>query len=92
MRFIRSSNRKGISRETDCGIYMHAGPEIGVASTKAFTSQVVILSLLGNLIGQSKGIPDSTQIVSEMKNIPLAIENLLKISDQIYRIAKTFSK
>ena len=81
-----------ISRETDCGIYMHAGPEIGVASTKAFTSQVVILSLLGNLIGQSKGIPDSTQIVSEMKNIPLAVENLLKTSDQIYRIAKTFSK
>ena len=41
-----------IARETDCGIYMHAGPEIGVASTKAFTVQVVVLILFANLLAQ----------------------------------------
>ena len=79
-----------IARESDCGIYMHAGPEIGVASTKAFTSQVIILSLLGNLIGQTKGISESTKILSQMKNLPMAIEDLLKTSNAIHKIAKVY--
>ena len=79
-----------IARETDCGIYMHAGPEIGVASTKAFTSQVIILSLLGNLIGQVKELPESRKILSQMKNLPIAIEELLKTSSMIQKIAKAY--
>ena len=79
-----------IARESDCGIYMHAGPEIGVASTKAFTSQVIILSLLGNLIGQAKGLSESTKILSQMKNLPMAIEDLLKTSNTIHKIAKVY--
>ena len=70
-----------IARETDCGIYMHAGPEIGVASTKAFTSQVVILSLLGNYLAQQKGIEDSYKIISDIQKVPILMEELLKLSD-----------
>jgi len=80
-----------IARETDCGIYMHAGPEIGVASTKAFTSQVVILSLLGNYLAQQKGIENSYKIISDIQKIPILMEELLKLSDSIYEIAKEYS-
>jgi len=80
-----------IARETDCGIYMHAGPEIGVASTKAFTSQVVILSLLGNYLAQQKGIKNSYKIISDIQKIPILMEELLKLSDPIYEIAKEYS-
>ena len=80
-----------IARETDCGIYMHAGPEIGVASTKAFTSQVIILSLLGNYLAQQKEIEVSNKIVSDIRNIPIIMEELLKLSDYIYEIAKQYS-
>jgi len=48
-----------IARETDAGIYLHAGPEIGVASTKAFTSQVTVLALLAILLGRKKTISDA---------------------------------
>ena len=80
-----------IARETDCGIYMHAGPEIGVASTKAFTCQVVILSLLGNFIAQKRNIDISSRILSDIKKIPNAVEELLKLSDDILEIAKSYS-
>ena len=80
-----------IARETDCGIYMHAGPEIGVASTKAFTSQVVILSLLGNYLAQQKGIENSYKIISDIQKIPILMEELLKLSDPIYEISKQYS-
>jgi glucosamine--fructose-6-phosphate aminotransferase (isomerizing) len=80
-----------IARETDCGIYMHAGPEIGVASTKAFTSQVVTLSLLGNYLGQKFKYEKTSKIISDIKKIPIAIEELLKLSDKILDIAKDYS-
>jgi len=80
-----------IARETDCGIYMHAGPEIGVASTKAFTSQVVTLSLLGNYLGQKFGYEKTNKIISDIKKIPQVIEGLLKLSDKILDIAKVYS-
>ena len=80
-----------IARETDCGIYMHAGPEIGVASTKAFTSQVVILSLLGNYLAQQREIETSYKIISDIQKIPILMEELLKLSDSIYEIAKEYS-
>ena len=81
-----------IARETDCGVYMHAGPEIGVASTKAFTSQVVTLSLLGNFIGQHLGIKESKNILSDIKKLPNIIKNLLKLSDKILDISKSYVK
>jgi len=80
-----------IARETDCGIYMHAGPEIGVASTKAFTSQVLTLSLLGNYLGQKLGHKESSRIVSDIRKLPFAIEELLKLSDNILEISKSYS-
>ena len=80
-----------IARETDCGIYMHAGPEIGVASTKAFTSQVMTLSLLGNFIAQKTGQEKSLNIISDIKKVPMIIEELLKLSDEILEISKVYA-
>ena len=80
-----------IARETDCGIYMHAGPEIGVASTKAFTSQVLTLSLLGNYLGQVIGYKQVGNIVSDIKRISIAIDDLLKLSDKILEISKKYA-
>jgi len=79
-----------IARETDCGIYMHAGPEIGVASTKAFTIQVVILSLFSNLLAQKKDIDKSKLFLEDIKKIPSIIDNILTLSDEIFSIAKDY--
>ena len=81
-----------IARETDCGVYMHAGPEIGVASTKAFTSQVITLSLFGNFIAQHLNITKSNKIISDIQKLPYAIEQLLKLSDDILSISKKYYK
>jgi len=81
-----------IARETDCGIYMHAGPEIGVASTKAFTTQVVILILFANLLAQRKDIEKSKSYLKDLKDTPHLIKDILNLSDQIYEIAKEYSE
>ena len=81
-----------IARETDCGIYMHAGPEIGVASTKAFTTQVVILILFANLLAQRKNIDKSKSYLKDLKDTPYLIKDILNLSDQIYLIAKEYSE
>ena len=81
-----------IARETDCGIYMHAGPEIGVASTKAFTTQVVILILFANFLAQRKNIDKSKLYLKDLKNTPHLIKDILNLSDQIYEIAKEYSE
>ena len=65
-----------IPRNTDSGTYIHVGPEIGVASTKAFTGQVTVLMLLALCVGQMRGtVDDATveRIVRELKNMPLYI-------------------
>ena len=80
-----------IARETECGIYMHAGPEIGVASTKAFTTQVVILVLFANLLAQRKNIDKSKSYLKDLKDTPHLIKDILNLSDQIYEIAKEYS-
>ena len=83
-----------IARETDCGIYMHAGPEIGVASTKAFTCQVSILVLLALYIAQKKNIDKIKKvdkIINDLLTIPSVVENILKLNDEIYRISKEYS-
>ena len=81
-----------IARETDCGIYMHAGPEIGVASTKAFTTQVVILILFSNLLAQRQNIEKSKLYLKDLKSTPHLIKDILNLSDQIYKIAKEYSE
>ena len=83
-----------IARETDCGIYMHAGPEIGVASTKAFTCQVSVLVLLALYIAQKKNIDKTKKvdkIINDLLIIPSIVENILKLNDEIYRISKEYS-
>ncbi len=82
-----------ISRATDCGSYTHAGPEIGVASTKAFTAQVTVLTLMAMMIGREKGtISDErfTRLMIDLDNIPHKIESVLKTDAQIQKIADIY--
>lgn len=82
-----------IPRETDAGVYTHAGPEIGVASTKAFTTQVLVLAMMAFEIGHKKGtISDSDykSLVKELASIPGKIEKALEINDQASELAKLF--
>ena len=71
---------------------MHAGPEIGVASTKAFTIQVVILALFANLLAQKLKLKNniSKKILHDLKKIPVLIKNILKLSDNIFEISKQY--
>ena len=80
-----------IPRNTDSGTYIHVGPEIGVASTKAFTGQVTVLMLLALCVGQMRGtVDDATveRIVRELKNMPLYIL-ILSVQDLEYIIQET---
>jgi len=81
-----------IARESQAGVYIHAGPEIGVASTKAFTSQIVVLALITLLIARRKGmsVADGKVVVEELLKIPEKIESILKINDEIERLANKF--
>lgn len=83
-----------IAREADAGSYTHAGPEIGVASTKAFTSQVTVLVLMALLLAKNKGtisVPRFNELISELNNIPAKVEETLKLSKQIEQISKIFT-
>ena len=82
-----------IPRETDAGVYTHAGPEIGVASTKAFTTQVLVLAMMAFELGHKKGIlSDSTykELITELASIPAKIEKALKVNDQALELARVF--
>ena len=81
-----------IARETDCGVYLHAGPEIGVASTKAFTAQVAVLALITLLVGRRKitSPQDGINIIKELKLIPEKVEKILQLNDEIEKIADNF--
>jgi len=81
-----------IARETDGGIYIHAGPEIGVASTKAFTSQVTILVLLALMLGRRNNISSDRgiRILEELQRIPEKIRQILDRSDDILEIARVY--
>ncbi|MBK8230284.1 MAG: glutamine--fructose-6-phosphate transaminase (isomerizing) [Candidatus Eisenbacteria bacterium] len=83
-----------IAREADGGIYIHAGPEIGVASTKAFTSQVAVLAVFTLHLAHVRGMnPEVNQeLIHELKAIPAKIERILKSDAQIVEIAKMFQK
>jgi glucosamine--fructose-6-phosphate aminotransferase (isomerizing) len=82
-----------IARESDGGIYLHAGPEIGVASTKAFTSQVTVLTLLALLMGRIRmlSLNRGRQIIQALEAIPKQIEEVLKQSDAVARIAQKYA-
>jgi len=82
-----------IARETEAGVYIHAGPEIGVASTKAFTSQVTVLSLLTLKLARLMGMSEEKgkAITKSMQELPEQVEWVLKQSDQIAEIAKIYA-
>jgi glucosamine--fructose-6-phosphate aminotransferase (isomerizing) len=82
-----------IARESDSGSYTHAGPEIGVASTKAFTTQITVLSLIAMKLGLEKGTISRTEYrnyLEHMTLIPGKVESLLKLNDQIESIASVY--
>ena len=82
-----------IAREADGGIYLHAGPEIGVASTKAFTSQVTVLTLMALLMGRIRMLAAGrgTQIIRALEAIPDQIEKVLAQNDIIKKIALKYA-
>jgi glucosamine--fructose-6-phosphate aminotransferase (isomerizing) len=103
---LRESKRKGhrtlgicnsvgstIARESDGGVYMHAGPEIGVAATKSFTSQVVILTLLALLLGRIRHLSSAQgiEIISAMEKLPEQAQRVLDQSDKIAELADKYS-
>jgi len=103
---MRESQRKGhrtlgicnnvastIARESDGGVYMHAGPEIGVAATKSFTSQVTILTLLSLLLGRIRhqSTVEGIRVIEELEKLPEKIRRILDMNDQIKAIAEKYS-
>lgn len=79
-----------IAREVDSGIYLHAGPEIGVASTKAFTCQITALLLLALSLAENKGLEINKKIIQELTVIPQKIKEVLNESGNIKKLAKKF--
>lgn len=82
-----------IAREADGGVYLHAGPEIGVASTKAFTSQCVVLALLALHLGRLRHLSYEAglRIIDELEALPAAVEKALECNDIARRVAGQFS-
>jgi glucosamine--fructose-6-phosphate aminotransferase (isomerizing) len=90
---INNSVGSTIARESDGGIYQHAGPEIGVASTKAFTSQIMICAMLALYLGRLRDLSygDGVKIVKALKKVPQQVEEILKQNDKIAAIAKKYA-
>jgi glucosamine--fructose-6-phosphate aminotransferase (isomerizing) len=102
---LRESKRKGhptlsicnvvgstIAREADGGVYLHAGPEIGVASTKAFTSQVMVLSMLSLYLGRMRHLSSvqGTRMLEELRSMPDAVRHTLGCHDAVRRVAERY--
>ncbi|MHB8524124.1 MAG: glutamine--fructose-6-phosphate transaminase (isomerizing) [Limisphaerales bacterium] len=103
---VRESKRRGhkvlslcnvvgstIAREADGGIYLHAGPEIGVASTKTFTSQVTVLTLLALFMGRLRMLANSRamELIRALEGVPAQLERVLARDDAIQRLARKFA-
>jgi glucosamine--fructose-6-phosphate aminotransferase (isomerizing) len=103
---LRESKRKGhptlalcnvvgssIAREADGGVYLHAGPEIGVASTKAFTNQVAVLTMLALYFGRMRHLSSlqGLRMVEELKTMPDVIRRTLACHDQVISIAEKYA-
>ena len=83
-----------IARVADTGAYTHAGPEIGVASTKAFTTQITLLMLIGLRLGQLRGTlsrVEFSRVAEELEALPKAIQTVLKSEKEIQQIAKNYN-
>jgi len=83
-----------IARETDAGVYTHAGPEIGVASTKAFTTQVAVLMMIAITVGQRRGTLDNAyakELINELTRIPDKIGAILEQDQAIQEMARLFT-
>ncbi|MDZ7716073.1 MAG: glutamine--fructose-6-phosphate transaminase (isomerizing) [Balneolaceae bacterium] len=83
-----------IARETDAGVYIHAGPEIGVASTKAFTGQVTVLAMMAIMLAQKKGSIEQeygNRLIEELDRIPGKIKQILRSNKHIKEMAKLFT-
>ncbi len=104
---VRESKRKGhptlalcnvvgssIAREADGGVYLHAGPEIGVASTKAFTNQVAVLAMLALYLGRMRHLSSiqGTQMIRDLRSIPDAVRRALSCHDEVKRIAERYHR
>lgn len=104
---LRESKRKGhrtlgicnnvastIARESDGGVYMHAGPEIGVAATKSFTSQVTVLTLIALLLGRIRNLSssDGSRIIAELEALPAKIEQVLALESEIAAVARRYAQ
>jgi glucosamine--fructose-6-phosphate aminotransferase (isomerizing) len=91
---INNSVGSTIARESDGGIYQHAGPEIGVASTKAFTSQIMICAMLALYLGRLRDLSygDGIEIVKALRSVPQQVGQILKQNDKIAAIAKKYAK
>lgn len=103
---LRESKRKGhptlaicnvvgssIARESDGGVYLHAGPEIGVASTKAFTSQVTVLAMLALHFGRMRHLSslDGARIARDLRALPQAVREALRCHDKVRAIAEQYA-
>jgi glutamine---fructose-6-phosphate transaminase (isomerizing) len=104
---LRESQRKGhrtlgicnnvastIARESDGGVYMHAGPEIGVAATKSFTSQLCVFALLGLLLGRIRHLShsDGRDIIAAFEKLPDLVARTLELENRVAAIAKKYSR
>src|SRR6202040_2763901 len=102
---VRESKRKGhptlalcnvigssIAREADGGVFLHAGPEIGVASTKAFTNQVAVLAMLALFFGRLRHLSSlqGQRMIRELRAIPDAVRRTLGCDDAVRRIAERY--
>ncbi len=81
-----------IARESDGGVYMHAGPEIGVAATKSFTSQVTVLTLLALLLGRMRNtsMSDGLKVIDDLQSLPDKVAEVLKMSERIKEISHKY--
>ncbi|MGH7443864.1 MAG: glutamine--fructose-6-phosphate transaminase (isomerizing) [Longimicrobiales bacterium] len=82
-----------IARDADGGIYLHIGPEVGVASTKAFTSQIIALLMLGIYLGRHRGLSqeDASALLCELDTLPALIRRTLRLEPQVQAIAESFA-
>src|SRR4029453_10269166 len=102
---LRESKRKGhptlalcnvvgssIAREADGGVYLHAGPEIGVASTKAFTNQVAVLAMLALYFGRIRHLSSlkGMQMIRDLKSLPDILRRTLSCHDTVKQIAERY--
>ena len=82
-----------IAREADGGVFLHAGPEIGVASTKAFTSQIVALLLFALYLGRRRSLPEESgrRIIAELASLPALVTRTLELDPEIKEIASVYA-